>query len=165
MYALVIYDSTFGNTQQIAQIIARVLGEHVPVQISPVEEVSTSELKKADVLVLGCPTQNYDLTPDVRAFLETLPERIVGDLMAAAFDTRYRTSAWSTGSAAWSIARQLQEAGVSLILPPESFFVAAKEGPLEDGELERAAQWAKTLFERFDSWYQHRRECAKSQLS
>ena len=37
----------------------------------------------------------------------------------------------------------------SLITSPESFFVAAEEGPLEDGELERAVHWAHALFERF----------------
>ena len=149
MNALIIYDSTFGNTQQIAQVIAHVLREHGFVRLSRVEEAGTSELKGIHVLVLGCPTQRYGLTPSVRAFLENIPYGTLHGLMAAAFDTRYRIAESSSGSAAWAIAGRLQEAGASLILPPESFFVAAKEGPLEDGEFERAAHWAHTLFERF----------------
>ena len=69
--------------------------------------------------------------------------------MAAAFDTRYRMAESASGSAALAIADQLQEAGAFLTLPPESFFVTAMEGPLEDGELERAEHWAHSLFERF----------------
>jgi hypothetical protein len=38
-----------------------------------------------------------------------------------------------------------------LILPPESFFVAEREGPLEVGELERAVQWAEQVFEQFEA--------------
>ena len=149
MNALVIYDSTFGNTQQIAQAIARVLREHGIVRLHPVQAVGTSGLKGIDLLVLGCPTQNYGLTPAVRVFLANIPDDTLHGLMAAAFDTRYRMAESSSGSAAWAIADLLQEAGASLIMSPESFFVAAEEGPLENGELERAAHWAHALFERF----------------
>jgi hypothetical protein len=31
------------------------------------------------------------------------------------------------------------------LTPPEGFFVLGKKGPLEEGELTRAAKWAKTL--------------------
>lgn len=149
MNTLIIYDSTFGNTQQIAQAIARVLREHGNVRLHPVQAVGTSGLKEIDLLVLGCPTQHYGLTPAVHTFLANIPIGTLHGLMAAAFDTRYRMAESSSGSAAWAIADLLQEAGASLITSPESFFVAAEEGPLEDGELERAVHWAHTLFERF----------------
>jgi len=50
-----------------------------------------------------------------------------------------------TGSAARVMARTLQEKGVSLLLPLESFFVKGTQGPLRDGELDRAAAWARML--------------------
>jgi hypothetical protein len=40
---------------------------------------------------------------------------------------------------------------VYLLMAPESFFVSEREGPLEDGELERAASWAEGVFERFEA--------------
>ena len=50
MNALVIYDSAFGNTQQMAQAIARVLREHGIVRLHPVQAVGTSVLKEIDLL-------------------------------------------------------------------------------------------------------------------
>jgi hypothetical protein len=49
------------------------------------------------------------------------------------------------GYAAKRIANQLKRAGGSLIAPPEGFYVEDTEGPLKDGELERAANWAEGL--------------------
>jgi hypothetical protein len=43
------------------------------------------------------------------------------------------------------MASKLLEKGVSLLAEPESFFVKGTEGPLRDGELERASKWARTL--------------------
>jgi len=150
MKALIIYDSTFGNTEHIAQAIAQKLREHSSVQLVTVEEAGRLDLKETHLLLLGCPTQYYNLTPAVRAFLENIPRGTLQGVMAAAFDTRYRMSIWLSGTAAWDIAWHLQEAGASLILPPKSFFVAGIRGPLDEGEPERGMQWATTLLERFE---------------
>ncbi len=72
-------------------------------------------------------------------------------IRAGAFDTRYHMSAWKSGSAAHGIANKLKRAGASLLVEPESFFVAEREGPLEEGELERAARWAEGVFQQFEA--------------
>jgi flavodoxin len=150
MNALIIYDSTFGNTQQIAKAIARELEEHGDVQLHPVQEVGMPGLREFDLLLLGCPTQNLGVSPAIDTFLTAISPGTLHGMMAAAFDTRYRMAEASSGSAAWVIADQLQEAGASLISSPESFFVAAEKGPLEDGELDRAEQWAHDLFDKYE---------------
>ena len=50
------------------------------------------------------------------------------------------------GYAAEPIAKELQKKGGVLVLPPEGFYVEGTEGPLVQGELERAATWAGKLF-------------------
>ena len=50
-----------------------------------------------------------------------------------------------TGSAAASIARKLKKAGASLVLPPQSFFVTGREGPLQEKELTLAREWARQV--------------------
>ncbi|MFC1983163.1 hypothetical protein ACFLV5_05230 [Chloroflexota bacterium] len=35
--------------------------------------------------------------------------------------------------------------GGNLVVPEEGFFVKDKEGPLVDGEIERAARWARSM--------------------
>jgi hypothetical protein len=49
------------------------------------------------------------------------------------------------GYAADPMAKALVQKGATLLGKPAGFFVAASEGPLRDGELEKAVAWAKSL--------------------
>jgi flavodoxin I len=147
MNTLVIYDSTFGNTEQIARSLAGALGKHSSVRLFPVTEAATLDLTGVDLLLLGCPTKRHGLSPAMRTFLERFPRGTLQGLKVATFDTRYHMSAWKSGSAAPGIARKLKRAGATLVMPAESFFVTAREGPLESGELERAGRWAEKVLE------------------
>jgi flavodoxin I len=151
MNTLIIYDSTFGNTAQIAQAMADSLGEHGTVRIALAVEAGLTEMKEIDLLLVGGPTQSHGLSPAIQTLLESFPRRSLLGVSAAAFDTRYHMAAWKSGSAAHRIASKLKRAGTSLIMPPESFFVAEREGPLEEGELERAARWAEGIVEQFET--------------
>jgi flavodoxin I len=150
MNTLIIYDSTFGNTAQLARTMADKLGEHGTVRIAQANEAGLSEIKEIDVLIVGGPTQRHGLSPAMRDLLERLPRRTLRGVGAAAFDTRYHMAAWKSGSAASRIASKLKRTGASLIMAPESFFVAEREGPLEEGELERAARWAEEFIKQFE---------------
>ena len=66
---------------------------------------------------------------------------------AAAFDTRLDRSPILTGAAARGIARRLRRRGYEVIADPESFLVEDSEGPLAEGELERARAWGASLVE------------------
>ncbi len=151
MNTLIIYDSTFGNTAQVAQAMADKLGEHGTVRIALADEAGLSEMKEIDLLIVGGPTQRHGLSPAIQALLERLPRRTLHGAGAAAFDTRYHMAAWKSGSAAHRIASKLKRTGASLLVEPESFFVTEREGPLEEGELERAARWAEGVFEQFEA--------------
>jgi flavodoxin I len=161
MNSLIIYDSTFGNTAQLAQAMAGKLGEHGTVRIVLDAEAGLPEIKEIDLLIVGGPTQRHGLSPAIQALLERLPRRTLHGAGAAAFDTRYHMAAWKSGSAAQRIASRLKRTGAALLVEPESFFVAEREGPLEEGELERAARWAEEVFKQFEtsrSVQQHKAE-------
>lgn len=151
MNTLIIYDSAFGNTAQIAQAMANKLEEHGTVRIAPAGETGLPEMKDIDLLVVGGPTQRHGISPAMHALLERLPRRTLRGAGAAAFDTRYHMAAWKSGSAAQRIASRLKRTGASLLVEPESFFVAEREGPLEEGELERATRWAEEVFKQFET--------------
>lgn len=142
MKAMVIYDSKFGNTERIARTIAESLagGEIVPVVAA--SDASESDLVGIDVLAVGGPTQGHGLSPALRDFLDHLPAEAVRDLSAVTFDTRLTWPRFLAGSAAAAGAKQLRKKGARLLVPPESFLVTGTEGPLVDGELERARIWA-----------------------
>lgn len=91
----------------------------------------------------------------IKAFLKTLPSGSLKGVRVAAFDTRADVQEVNSriltlfvklfGYAAEPIAARLVKKGGTQALPPAGFFVNGKEGPLKDGELERAAAWAQQI--------------------
>jgi flavodoxin I len=95
--------------------------------------------------VLGAPTQRHGLEDTMRRFLDSLPPERLSGLPVAVFDTRMHWPKLLSGSAGDGIASRLTAFGARLLEEPESFFVADKEGPLREGETERAAEWGRRL--------------------
>jgi flavodoxin len=77
-----------------------------------------------------------------------LTQQSLEGIKVAAFDTR-ATSKFAKifGNAAGRMAGQLTKKGGVPAASPEGFFVTGTKGPLKDGELERAAAWAKGILE------------------
>ena len=150
MNTVIIYDSQFGNTEQLARSVADKLASYGTVKLFRVPE-GAFERREADMLLVGGPTQRHGTSQAMRAFLKSIPRRALNGQTAAAFDTRYHLSAFVTGSAATRIAAGLKRAGASLVVPPESFFVAKEEGPLEQGEIERAGEWVEQMYAAFEA--------------
>lgn len=165
MTAVVVYESIYGNTRAIAEAIAEGLGG---APVLPVAKAA-AEVGDADLLVVGGPTHMHGLAtnrsrkiaveaaeedgsthldpnavegPGLRAWLRDLPDR--GGARAATFDTRLDKAPWFTGAASRGIAKRLRHHGYEIV-GSESFLVDDTEGPLEDGELERARAWAAGL--------------------
>ena len=144
MKTLVVYDSLYGNTKIIAQAIRDAIpGE---VKLSHVSEVNVFELGEYDLLFVGGPTQQAQPSAPVREFLTKIPDGALKSVKGAAFDTRM-TMKWllMIGTAAPKIARSLKKKGGILVGTAEGFFVVGGEGPLMEGEVERAAAWAKRI--------------------
>ncbi|HYM49017.1 MAG TPA: flavodoxin domain-containing protein [Candidatus Limnocylindrales bacterium] len=146
MKSLVVYDSQFGNTKTIAEIIGTALETNGPTRVVSVETVTEEDLGSLDLLVVGAPTQAHGMRPGMRPFLEGLRALPATSALAAAFDTRLRGPEFIWGSAAHTIAHDLRRADLKLIAEPESFFVTMGKTPeLERGEAERARAWAVEL--------------------
>ena len=144
MKVLIVYDSVYGNTEKIAKAIGgAITGE---VKVLRVDEANPSELKTIDLFIIGSPTQGGRPTPAIRDFLNKVPEPSLKGIKVAAFDTRIPTKLVGVfGYAAGRIADNLKGKGGTLVASPEGFFVKGTKGPLREGELERAAGWAKGL--------------------
>lgn len=142
MNALVVYDSKFGNTRQIAQVIGDALAGACAVQVLPPAEAMPLP---ADIglLVVGGPTHAHGASAGMKALLDSVGRGSLEGVPAAAFDTRFQVARWLSGSAAGVIAKRLQKAGCTMVMPPASFFVSRDDEPvLIPGELERARTWA-----------------------
>ncbi len=148
MKALIVYDSVYGNTEKIARAIAEAITPSGEVKVLRAGEANPSELASIDLLIVGSPTHGGRPTPAIQGLLNKVPERSLQGINVAAFDTRTPTKLVAVfGYAAGRLARNLKRKGGALIASPEGFFVTGTKGPLKEGELERAAGWAKGILE------------------
>lgn len=154
MKTLVVYDSAFGNTQKIAEAIgAGILGA----EVRYVDQVKADDLNGLEMLVVGSPTQKMHYIEGMQQFLNDLPNDALSGIKVAAFDTRIsipdvknpvsRMAArvFLHRYAAEPIAAKLKEKGGQEVVAPEGFFVLDTEGPIKDGELERATAWGREI--------------------
>ena len=158
MKAMVVYDSAYGNTEKVALAIGESLAAAAEVETSRAAEVRPEQLAGVDLLVVGSPTQKFRPLPATTTFLKAIPAKGLQGVKVAAFDTRITEAAINKvrvlaffvrvfGYAASPIADRLEKKGGTLAAPPEGFYVADTEGPLLEGELERAAEWAAKLIQ------------------
>lgn len=160
MHALVVYESMFGDTGQVADAIAEGMAGRAVVRVVAVDEAPTSVPESVELVVVGGPTHAFGMSrPGTRTSAAqqggSTAERgvrewlaRVGPLhgtLAAAFDTHARTRL--PGSAAGAIERRLRRLGARMVSPAHSFYVTGIRGPLDDGERDRATRWGAELAE------------------
>lgn len=174
MDVAVVYESLFGNTRLVAEAIAdgiRAADPAAHVRVTRTDATKLGEVDDACLLVVGGPTHMMRMTsprsrqqglqaarkardqqncepepgaagPGLREWLRALPPARLG-ARAVAFDTRLDSRL--AGSAARSASRQLRRRGFGLAGKPEGFIVTGSEGPLREGELDRARAWGAAL--------------------
>lgn len=156
MKALIIYDSAYGNTEQIAEAMAGGIGSSHTALLMLVGKVKKSDLKMIDLLVVGSPTQGGRPTQSIQEFIKNLSPKSLSNINFAAFDTRFairehglglKMLMKTIGFAAPRIAAGLRSKGGTQVAEPEGFIVSDKEGPLAPYELERAQTWMNTLLD------------------
>ena len=157
MKTLVVYESFFSNTQKIAEEIAHGIGERPDVRLEKVSDIDATDFYGVKLLVVGSPTRAFRPSPDTQQFLNSLESNSLKGIMVASFDTRMdqksvksgflRFMMRAGGYAAKPIMKKLVRNGGIQIAEPTGFMVVDKEGPLADGELERAGEWGARLKE------------------
>jgi flavodoxin I len=143
MKTIVIYDTTYGNTEKIARAIAGGAGKET--KAIRVNQVRIEDLNSYNFVIIGSPTQGGRPTKPMQDFLSGLTDGSLQGIKAAAFDTRLVTK-WVTifGYAAGKIADALQKKGAD-VFTSEAFYVTGKQPVLKEGEMERSLVWAKEV--------------------
>jgi hypothetical protein len=162
MRALVVYESMFGNTQAIAEAIAYGLSGQMRVDTLEVGVAQTTVDDDVALLVVGGPTHAFGMSRPrtrqdaARQATAGLVSRRIGlrewlttregpaGVAAATFDTRIDKPRLP-GSGAHAAQKKLRRLGIYVIAPAESFYVEGTQGPLLEGEKERARRWGQTL--------------------
>jgi len=156
MDMLILYDSAYGNTEKIAQAMARAVTRPDSARVFLVRDPSLPDIQAADIIIVGSPTQGGRPTEDIQNYLNNLPPDVLVNKLVAAFDTRFGINEHgfglkllmkTIGFAAPRIAASLKAKGGRLVIAPEGFIVEDKEGPLRAHEVERAASWIQKIKE------------------
>lgn len=150
---LIAYDSVYGNTKQLAEaMVEAVEGSHES-QLLHASEATTADLENIDLVVIGSPTHAGTFTDPIKELISRLPAASLEGLKAAAFDTGFerdtQTKFMQTvidvfGYASPKIAKKLAKKGADVIRS-ETFIVLDTEGPLKEGEIDRAKAWLLDL--------------------
>jgi Flavodoxin domain len=168
MRAVVVYESMYGNTHQVAEAIGAGLEPTCSVSVVPVSQVTQESLAGADLVVVGGPTHVHGMSraatrksaveaagkpgsgleldpdapgPGLREWLASLGRH---QAKAAAFDTRLHGPGALTGRVSKAVARSLRAHGFDMAAKPESFLVT-KENRLDPRETDRARAWGSEL--------------------
>jgi hypothetical protein len=159
MKALVVYESMWGNTAKVAQAVAAGLGG---ARVAECHQAGPQDVEDLDLLVVGGPTHAFSMTRSttrhsaheqgapvgdedrgIREWLEALPARV--EVPVATFDTRVLKVRNLPGSAAKAADKELRHHHHGRVLDRSSFYVLDTDGPLADGELDRAERWGAEL--------------------
>jgi hypothetical protein len=163
---LLVYESMFGNTAQVAQAVAMGLREGgIELEVVNVRDHPTPEkaAEQCDLLVVGGPTHGFSLSRPstrhdavrqgapvsaedhgLREWIDALPERDENRL-AATFDTRVTKVRRLPKAAANRAGRLLHTHGYDVITKPSGFLVEDASGPLVRDELKRAQAWGRDV--------------------
>lgn len=160
MTTLVVHESMFGNTREVALAIAQELPG--PVEVVDVADAPIRLPPDVDLLVLGGPTHAFSMSraatrhdavaqgaaPEhevrgIREWLDELPA--TPHVSVATFDTRVAKVRRLPGSAAKAAGKVVARRRVGSVIAVESFYVDDVAGPLLPGEVERARAWAGSL--------------------
>jgi flavodoxin len=163
--AIVVYESLWGNTVQVARSIAAGLTRHLEVTVLEVAAAPDAIPDDVALTVVGGPTHAFSLSrPQTRYEAVKQGATQGGDGVGirewigglhrtdhagpvATFDTRVDKVRKLPGSAAKKAARLIRHEGFTAAADPESFYVSDTKGPLLPGELDRARDWGARLGE------------------
>jgi flavodoxin len=153
MRILLVFDSKYGNTEKIAQAMNTALSQANEVSLVRAAESKDITFSNFDLIIVGSPTNGGWPSPLAKAFLEAIPDGALKGKKAGAFDTGStpdgegfitKTAIKVFGYAAPRTAKMLASKGAE-VLKYDTFYVRGMEGPIIEGEIERAQEWALSL--------------------
>lgn len=171
--ALVVYESMFGSTHEVAAAVADGLrAEGVETELVDVRHAPPAKEATFDLLVLGAPTHAFSLSrpstrqdavrqgarPElastgIREWIGAMgPREEARGRAAAAFDTRVTKVRSLPKAASTRACHLLARRGYHLVSRPTPFLVHDVKGPLVAGELDHAIAWAREVAQAARRW-------------
>jgi flavodoxin len=152
MKTVIVYDTLYGNTGLLARVIANRLPD---TSLVHVDALTSEKLDGVQLIFAGSPSRGYNATQKLRTAVEALPKASLKGKSVAVFETRLnaakhmpRIIRYLLKNTGWGDAKLdalFLRKGAQLISPLGLFYVVSQEGPLREGETNKAEQWAKQI--------------------
>jgi flavodoxin len=155
---LVTYDTKFGNTQRVAELIAEGLQEAgIEVSVQNMKGVDFDAVGGYGAIFMGSPNHIRRPTGTFKKFVKTLQKLDLKDKTLVAFDT-YSIGKpeddieLKPGGSQFQVALEKMEARIrkklphlKLLTPGLSIAVVGQKGPILDVELAKCKEFGKTI--------------------
>ncbi|MFI5417982.1 MAG: flavodoxin domain-containing protein [Candidatus Lutacidiplasmatales archaeon] len=124
--AAVIFDTRYGQTQKVAEAIARgIRAQQVSADVLKAEDVDLKSLTGYDLLAVGSPTERLTVSPAIRQLLGRMKGLGLAGRYGFAFETR---APHHVGVAGRHIESTLEQLGLRMRLPFRSATVIEPKG-------------------------------------
>ena len=144
--ALIVYESKYGNTKRVAEVIAEEMREvgQAEVILNHVQELDFEEISEYDLVLIGSPNHIGRPTRSVRKLIDKLGELDLNEKQIAVFDTYI-------GEDFEKAVKKMQKRiskkipGSELVTPGLSIRVQGIKGPILDGELPKCREFGRKV--------------------
>jgi flavodoxin len=153
MKALILFRSHYSNTKQVADVLAKELAAAGIESVAADLRRKLPDLDEFDAILLGAPTRMARVTRRALSVLKRLSKKGWGKKPVAVFDTYGPEPAtpeemekgrkWIIPGAAGLMHQRAKDLGLNTYEKTLRCEVQGMKGPLKDGQLEKAAAFAK----------------------
>jgi flavodoxin len=150
---LVVFDSSFGNTEKLGREIAAGIEETglAECKVINIDDVGSEDLTVYDGALFGSPIHAFRATRGIKGAVKKAGKKGLQAKLLASFDT-YQ-AAGHVGKAAKQIEDELKKriSGSKVMSPGLTALVLGREGPLKDGELPKAREFGKKFAQELEA--------------
>lgn len=140
--AIVVYESKYGNTKLVAEMIAEGMNQVSGTEaiLAELNDVDITQLDEFDTILVGSPNHMGGATRSIRKFIDKLGKLNLESKQGAVFDTYL---AKDFEKAVKKMEKQIGEKvpGLTLMAPGLSIRVEGMKGPITDGELPKCKEF------------------------
>lgn len=146
MKVLILYDTKYGNTKRVAELIREGINavEGNVITIENVKEIDLDREETYDLILIGSPNHMGSYTPNVKKFIKNLPKASLKGKSFAVFDT-YMGKDFE--KAVKKMEKQINKVMPNLnkISPGLSIKVGGMKGPIVDEDLPKCKEFGIKL--------------------
>lgn len=139
---IVIYESKYGNTKQVAVEIVSGLNEIVDMEVilCDVNQINFDDVITADAILIGSPNHMGRATRSIRRFIDELSKINLSRVPVTVFDTCFSREC---DKATKKMEKQIKEnvLSVTLVTPSLSIKVKGIKGPILEEELPKCREF------------------------